>query len=95
MTVLTPFRSIVMGVTAAYTEASLLATAAISEEHGNLLVSLAAVVASVVAAVAWIDARITVRIEQHTREDILRHEAILAELRRIEPSPSNPDRRRS
>lgn len=91
----TPFRSIVLGVTSAYAEASLLATAVVSEEHSNLLISLAAVVAAVVAAVAWIDARITVRIEQHTREDVLRHEAILAELRRIEPSPSNPDRRRS
>lgn len=55
----------------------------VSEEHGTLLFVLATLVGTVVGTVAWIDSRIDKKIKLHNRQDDLRHDAVLGEIRHL------------
>lgn len=79
----TPLRTAIFAIAATATEVTAITSAAASDEHAAFAAMIAACIGTVVAAVAWIDARIDRRIADHAREDEARHETILVELRAL------------
>lgn len=59
------------------------AAEAVTDAHVKLLVYLAGTVVAVISVVTWVRHEIRGEIKSHGREDAVRHETVLAEIRHI------------